>query len=213
MTKTSTWDRSTWGRSTWDWSTWNFSTWDWSTWHRSTWDHSTWHRSTWDHSTWHYSTWDCSTWDWSTWHRSTWNWSISNYSTGHFSTIDYSWFSVFNKPCIFEEWYNAKKPSWLYFDLTQWIEESNMTNKEKEDNPNYKTTGWYLKVFDYKKAWRNAYEKATPEERMKVKQLPNFDADIFEKISGIRIDEKVDYKWTIIKVTMPDGTEYEASII
>jgi len=151
--------------------------------------------STGDCSTGNYSTGDCSTGDWSTgdWsigHSSTGDWSISNYSTGHFSTEDYSGYGCFDKPCTVEDWNNAEKPSWLYFDVTEWINEMGMTYKEKKENPNYKTTGGFLKVFDYKEAFQNSYNKATRDEQLVIKKLPNFNADKFFEISGIRIEEE-----------------------
>lgn len=150
------------------------STGNWSTGHRSTG---------------HWSTGDYSTGHRSTGYGSTGDWSISKYSTGHFSTEDYAGFGAFNKPCTIEEWNKAYKPGWLYFDLTEWIDEKEMTNEEKEANPTYKTTGGYLKVYDYQEAFQKSYNKATREEQLKIKDLPNFDADVFYKISGIRIDQ------------------------
>lgn len=151
--------------------------------------------STSDYSTGNCSTGYCSTGNWSTGDRSTgnWstgNWSTSNYSTGHFSTIDYAGFGAFNKPCTIEEWGNAEKPSWLYFDLTEWVDKADMTDEEKEANPSYKTTGGYLKVYDYQEAFQKSYNNATREEQLKIKNLPNFDAEVFYEISGIKIDDE-----------------------
>jgi hypothetical protein len=47
-----------------------------------------------------------------------------------------------------------------------------MTDKEKEDNPSYKTAGGhggYLRVYGYQEAWRKAYDSATREEQLKIK--------------------------------------------
>jgi len=177
------------------------STGDYSTGICSTGDYSTGASSTGICSTGDYSTGDYSTGDYSTGYRSTGdrstgNWSISNYSTGHFSTIDYSDFSAFNKPCTLDEWGKAKKPNFLYFELTEWIESEKMTNKEKEENPSYKNTGGYLKVYEYKEAWKIAYDKASNEEIKQLKALPNFDAEVFKEISGIDINERDSIKVT-----------------
>ena len=150
-----------------------------STGYRSTGDYSTGHCSTGSHSTGSHST-----GDWSTGY-----WSISNYSTGHFSTIDDSGFSAFDKPCTREDWSKAEKPDFIYFNLTKWVSESDMTDKEKEDNPSYKTTEGYLKVYDYQEAWKIAYDKASKEDIELLKALPNFDAEVFEKISGIDVND------------------------
>ena len=150
----------------------------------STSKYSTGYRSTGD-----YSIGGNSTGDYSTGYYSTGDWSISDYSSGHFSTEDYSGFGCFDKPCTLEEWNNTYKPKWLFFDLTEWIEEEDMTEEEKEENPSYKITSGYLKVYGYKEAFKKSYNTATMEEQLKIKDLPNFDADKFFEISGIRIDE------------------------
>ena len=180
----------------------NYSTGDWSTGNRSTGDGSTGDRSTGgystgDLSTGGYSTGGYSTGHWSTGYRSTGdhstgNWSISNYSTGHFSTEDYAGFGAFNKPCTPDEWVNAYKPDWLYFNLAEWVATDEMSDQEKEDNPSYKTTDGYLKVYGYQEAFKKSYNEATREEQHKIKELPNFDADVFFTISGIRIDAETE---------------------
>jgi hypothetical protein len=195
----STGNRSTGYHSTGNYSTGNYSTGDWSTGYHSTGDWSTGNRSTGHCSTGDYSTGDWSTGDWSTGdrstgYRSTGNystgyWSTSNYSTGHFSTIDEMGFSAFNKPCTREQWAQADIPSWLYFNLTEWVDKEDMTDLEKQDHPTYETTGGYLKVYEYQEAWEKSYDNATREEQLKIKSLPNFDAEVFYEISGIKIDE------------------------
>ena len=147
---------------------------DWSTGYRSTGN-----RSTGDYSTGY----------WSTGNRSTGDWSTSNYSTGHFSTIDDTGFSAFNKLCNRDQWAQADIPSWLYFNLTEWVDKEDMTDLEKQDHPTYETTGGYLKVYEYQEAWKKSYDNATREEQLKIKSLPNFDAEVFYEISGIKIDE------------------------
>ena len=186
-----------------------------STGHRSTGDRSTGSCSTGDWSTGDRSTGSCSTGDYSTGDRSTGNcstghWSTSYYSTGHFSTEDYSGFGCFDKPCTSEEWNSAYKPSWLYFNLTEWVSKDDMTDQEKATNPTYDTTGGYLKVYDYKAAFQASYNKATREEQLRVKELPNFDADKFYEISGIRIDEEPAPEEPKDKfVTDEDGKKYK----
>ncbi len=154
---------------------------------------STGYRSTGNWSTGYRSTGNRSTGNWSTGNWSTGNWSVSNYSVGHFSTEDYSAYGSFNKPCSKEDWDNAIKPSFLYFNLTEWIESNDMTDEEKENNPTHINTGGYLKVYDYKydykEAWLKAWESATDEDKELLYKLPNFDAEVFKEISGIDVNE------------------------
>ncbi len=147
-----------------------------------------------DFSTGCHSTGCYSTGNYSTGYYSTGNWSISNYSSGHFSTEDYTGFGCFDKPCTLEEWNNWEKPTWLYFKLTEWIKTEDMTEKEKKDNPTYRTTGGYLKVYDYKEVFQASYNKATREEQLMIKKAPNFNADKFYQISGIKVDEEPEVK-------------------
>ena len=89
-------------------------------------------------------------------------------------------------------------PNWFYFDVKSqdWndccmrIKEEDMTYKMKEENPEYETTGWYIKVSliedDMKVHRRRAFDKCNDLEDMKkTLEIPNFDYDIFEEISWI----------------------------
>ncbi len=110
-----------------------------------------------------------------------------NNNSGHFNSITPDEILVFNKPCKKSVWNLAKKPSFIYFDLCSWVLWDSMTIKEKKGNKNAFITGGYLKEFEYKEAWKKAYRKATKEDVKLLKKLPNFDADVFYEITGIRI--------------------------
>ena len=69
-----------------------------------------------------------------------------------------------------------------------------MTAEEKKHHPEYAITGGYQKQYDYKEAFRKSFEKAKqlpdwPEQLKRLKALPNFDAKVFEEISGIKEEE------------------------
>ncbi len=160
---------------------------------------STGYRSTGNRSTGNGSTGNWSTGDWSTGNGSTGNWSISNYSTGHFSTEDYSGYGAFNRPCSKEDWDNAVKPSFLFFNLTQWVPSEGMVEEEKTLHPCSEVT---VKALDYKEAFSDAYRKASQEEKELLLKLPNFDPLVFLEISGIdvRVDQvKEDKRASLIK--------------
>ena len=124
--------------------------------------------------------------------RNSGNWNSGNLNSGDFNTETNR--TLFNKPCTDEEYNNWEKPSFLYFDVVEYIYSENMTEREEEDNPSHKTTGGYNKVVEYKEAFQNSWNKADKEDRVKIKNAPNFDADIFFEISGIRINEEADKK-------------------
>ena len=91
-----------------------------------------------------------------------------------------------------------------------------MSRHEKARYPKYATTRGYLKEYAYKEAFRKSFEKARrkpdwPKQRQKLLDLPNFDAKVFEEISGITPEELgisakelADKPKTVMEVTMAD---------
>lgn len=73
--------------------------------------------------------------------------------------------------------------------MTEWVSEVDMTDKEKAAHPEFYVAQGYLKTIPYQEAFQASWDKADPSERIKVKDLPNFDADIFYEISGIDLRE------------------------
>jgi hypothetical protein len=80
---------------------------------------------------------------------------------------------------------NISFPNYFYFDMCVWVNQSNMTDKEKKDNPLYWITDGYLKIYEYKQARRIAFWKASKEEIQQTIELPNFEYGIFEEITWI----------------------------
>ena len=76
------------------------------------------------------------------------------------------------------------------FELTLWVNECDMTDKEKEEHSEYKVTKGYLKELSYKEAWRNMWNRIDDKEKEAFVLLPNFNKDIFKTITGIDIEEK-----------------------
>jgi hypothetical protein len=96
---------------------------------------------------------------------------------------------IFNKLCKRQLWDDALKPLFFYdFDVTKWIQKHQMTSQELEAHPEQKTLDGYLKTSPYKQAWAEAWKTATDEDKRRLKALPNFDAAIFEEITGIKVD-------------------------
>ena len=71
------------------------------------------------------------------------------------------------------------------FILTEWIY---YTEEEKAQDKAKELIGGYLKRYDYKEACAKWWEKMTQENREIIKQIPNFDADKFYEITGIRVE-------------------------
>ena len=148
--------------------------------------------------------------------RNTGYWNTGDMNTGYCNTITPSECLIFNKMTKREHWINADKPNWFYVNLTNWINETKMTNKEKEAYPSYTTTGGYLKFYSsLKEAYVESWEKTTEEDRKLTLKLPNFDDDVFKEIFGFsavdnleekkqdmtikEIEEKLGYSIKIIK--------------
>lgn len=162
----------------------NTNTWDKNAWSWNAWHWNTWNWNTWDRNAWNWNTWNWNTWSWNTWDRNTWYFNIDEPKV----RIFWKETDVKREDIIF--------PDFLYFNLTEWIYESDMTEEEKEadENKYYKTTWGYLKSYEYKEAFQNSYNSLSEEEKKEqtkqLKALPNFDKDIFFEISWIDIEKE-----------------------
>ena len=96
----------------------------------------------------------------------------------------------FNKESdmTWDEWYShdAYRAS-RRLETTKWIYWDDMTDKEKANNEKASVCGGYLKVYEYKEAWKNLWDTLDDYEKETFRTLPNFDPDVFEDITGIRI--------------------------
>ena len=73
----------------------------------------------------------------------------------------------------------------------EWVIADEMTDKEKKDNPEYKTTRGYLKVCNNANAFPDWWASLTKEEKDEIKRIPNFNAEKFQKITGINTESEV----------------------
>ena len=69
--------------------------------------------------------------------------------------------------------------------LTEWIK---YTEEEMKEDDDKKATKGYLKNYTYKEACANWWSELTEENKEIIMSIPNFDADKFEEITGIKID-------------------------
>jgi len=111
--------------------------------------------------------------DWNSGNRNSGDWNACNYETGAFNTMQSDTIRIFNKPCNRNEWRKCEKPRFIYFDLTEFVDDK-------------------LVSYEYKEAFQRSYEKAKRRSDFGkqielLKALPNFDADVFYEISGIKI--------------------------
>ena len=158
---------------------------------RNTGDYNTGNRNTGYYNTGNRNTGDYNTGYYNTGNHNSGDCNITNYSTGVFCTKEEK-IKIFDKPSnlTYNDWMNSKARNIIKWNLetTVWIYEKNMNNEEKEQYPTYKTTGGYLKVLGYKEAWKNMWNNITNEEKEEIKNIPNFNKDKFELITGIKVE-------------------------
>ena len=147
-------------------------------------------KNTGDRNTGDKNTGDRNTGDWNTGDRNTGSWNTGDWNTGFFSTITPK-VTLFEKPTDMtaEEVYNipgVKIIRWNY-ENNWWIYSKNMTDEEKAVHPEHETTGGYIKSIPFKDACALMWGNLTDEEKETVKAIPNFDADIFYRITGIKV--------------------------
>ena len=119
------------------------------------------------------------------------NWNAGNWNTGCFNTMTPEGGYFFNKWLTFEEWRKADIPTWLYAPCpATWVNPNAMSDDEKECNPKWEALGGYLRKNDMKEEWRKAYEGASNDDVQAVRDLPNFDYDVFQEITGLDLRVK-----------------------
>jgi hypothetical protein len=186
-------DMNTGDRNTGDWNTGDMNTGDRNTGDRNTGDRNTGDRNTGDWNTGNRNTGDRNTGDRNTGNRNTGDWNNSSFNTGCFNTDKHP-LLFFDKPTnmSFEEW----RRSYAYyllnridFNTTEWVWYSDMTAEEKAEHPEYDTMGGYLKELDGKMCCLDWWKRLTMDQKCCIQNIPNFDADKFFQITGIKVDE------------------------
>ena len=130
---------------------------------------------------------DCNTGDWNTG-----DWNKTNYNSGFFTNVNLPIF-MFNKPTSYKSYSEIRNLrgvevlNWS-FENSWWVYSENMTEKEKATHPEHETTGGYLKTVDFKTACRMMWDNLDEKDKEAVIALPNFDAQVFEDITGIDVN-------------------------
>ena len=121
------------------------------------------------------------------------NWNLGDQNSGYLNTVTPDSILVFNKECSRETWNKAVKPDFMYFNvLNKFIYIRDMTDEERENNPDYETLGGYLRKMTYKEAWKYSWDNANKGNRKLVLKLPNFDNEIFKEITGIDVCKELE---------------------
>ena len=83
-----------------------------------------------------------------------------------------------------------REMSWMScinFRPTDWILSSEMSDVEKTEHPEYETTGGYLKIRDNADCCKEWWGSLSKDEKQVIMNIPNFDADKFFEITGIKV--------------------------
>lgn len=154
-------------------------------------DRNTGHRNTGYGNAGHYNTGHHNTGNRNRGDYNTGDWNKSSYSNGFFNTITQK-VTSFNKQTNLTRDEYEKLKGFQVLNLSYinnwWVCSEEMTDTEKEEHPEYQATGGYLKTIPFTDACRLMWAHLTDEEKQAVYELPNFDKDIFEQITGIYIE-------------------------
>lgn len=126
------------------------------------------------------------------------DWNISSHNSGCFCT-EYSTIKMFDQDSnwTYDDWCTSDAYAILcrcpqVETITEWIDELEMNEEEKKDNPSYKTTGGYLKVTEENVSRQKWWDNLSEEDKNAVVSLPNFDAEKFYLCTGIKVRNDVE---------------------
>ena len=138
--------------------------------------------------------WNTGSWntgDRNTGDHNTGSWNKCNNESGYFNSTTSELIRVFNKIVDKKTWDKFEKPNFIYFGLTEWINSEDMSSEEKELNPSHIITDGFLKICEYKEAFKRSWDEAPYEDKIKILDCPNFDNDVFFEISGINVEKEL----------------------
>ena len=118
------------------------------------------------------------------------DWNLSNNNSGCFNTERHQLY-FFDKPSnmTFKEWRNSEAYYLLTgIDFMEWVYFKDMTEEEKKKHPEAETTGGYLKQYDLKESANEWWSELDDYEKEVIKNIPNFDAEKFYKITGVKVE-------------------------
>ena len=137
--------------------------------------------------------WNSGNWNSGDWNSGNWNsgnWNSGNWSSGLFNTEKNPKIKIFDKDSDWniEDWYRSDARDIMNScpcTYSGFINEADMTEEEKENHPEYKTIGGYVKNLvatkEDKEKWWN---KLGEDKKDIIKALPNFDFDKFRQCVG-----------------------------
>ena len=135
----------------------------------------------------------CNSGDCNSGNRNSGDWNITSFSNGCFNTEEPKIY-LFDKPSdwTYRDWINSDARYILNnmpTDEIDWVYTEDMTDEEKEKHPEHETTGGFLKTQNKSSERQTWWKRIDEHWKKEVKSIPNFDAKIFKRITGIEVGE------------------------
>ena len=111
-------------------------------------------------------------------------------NSGAFCTDKNPTLFLFNRPAkmTIKQWESSKAFDLMYsIDPTVWVPWNAMSKEEQAANPKLEASEGYTKSISLKEAWKNTWGNWSDANKKVFTDLENFDAAIFEEITGIKI--------------------------
>ena len=127
------------------------------------------------------------------WNSGDWNsgeWNSGDRNCGLFNTDKLPKIKIFDKESdwTIKDWYSSDARNIMNtcpYTYSDFIDESDMTEEDKENHPEYKTTGGFVKSVvatqEDKEKWWNELDE---DKKDVIRALPNFDLDKFRQCVG-----------------------------
>lgn len=133
---------------------------------------------------------------WNSGHHNSGHWNsgdynVTNHSSGCFNTVEAT-IVLFNKNSTwtYNDWLVSEARGILCKMPTRdliWISEIEMSEEKKAKYPEYKTTGGVLREVNAGDERQKWWDELSLDDKETIFALPNFDANIFEQCTGIKI--------------------------
>ncbi len=175
---------------------WNSGNWNSGDWNSGNRNSGNCNSGNWNSGNWNSGDWNSGNRNSGDWNSGNWNsgdWNSGNWNNGCFNTVTNK-IHLFNKPSnwTYQDWSLsvAKQTMDCVPSNLVWVEFAQMTDEEKESYPAAKATGGYLRKIpdDELTVIRNEWwARLSPDAKDEILKLPNFDGEIFKKITMIDV--------------------------
>jgi hypothetical protein len=157
------------------------------------------------------------------------NYNSGNYNSGNYNS-GYRNSGYYNSGYYNSGWFNTNEPKMRFFNkdsdvtysefsknrivypalkICAWVDLNDLPKSEQSESA--KQMGGLLKTLTYKEAWAEYWNRASEEDKKWFENLPNFDATIFEEITGIKVNAPQSLSGKEVEVKL-DGVTYKAII-